>query len=71
MLNEIPLMGVFKIIHNGELKTYNDYDKIPEKIDNVVSFAPYPLDYGDDIDQKTMNTVNHYKLLKLMEREVM
>jgi len=69
MLNEIPLLGVFKIIVDGELKVYNNYLDIPEKIDNVVSFVPCVNKCEEDLDQKRINSINHYKFLKLMERE--
>ena len=30
----------FKIILDGELKTYENYEDIPEKFDNLVAFLP-------------------------------
>ena len=34
-------MHNFEILLNGELKTYHEYDEIPESFDNVISFRPY------------------------------
>jgi len=30
----------FVILKDNELKTYNDFDKIPESFDNLISFKP-------------------------------
>lgn len=34
------LAGVFVLIVNGELKTYNNYDDIPDDFDHVIRFEP-------------------------------
>lgn len=36
--------GTFKVLLNGELVTYTNYNDIPEKIDNLIEFLPdYPV----------------------------
>jgi len=39
-MRPLPDTGIFKIIVNGELKTYHDWREIPKVIDEVVCFLP-------------------------------
>lgn len=32
--------NVFKILLNGEVKIYENYEDIPEKFDNLIAFMP-------------------------------
>jgi hypothetical protein len=59
----------FVIMVNGELKTYTNYDDIPETFDHVIEFIPdvpeppHTEEQHDDIDKWT------FRLHELMERE--
>lgn len=68
-VNEFDLEGEFVILKDGVKEVYTKYSDIPDKFDNVISFEVKPLDWGDEVDQVKMNSVAHYKFLKLMERE--
>lgn len=59
----------FVVLINGELKTYHNYDDIPEKIDNVIKFIPEVPDAPhNEHEHEEIESWNN-KLQKLMERE--
>ena len=63
------LTGSFKILVNGELVTYTNYDDIPESFDNVIEFLPeYPPGPHSEEQHNHIATYNSY-LLDLLKRE--
>lgn len=63
------ITGSFKILVNGELITYTNYNDIPEKFDNVIEFLPdYPPGPHTEEEHDYMETYNSH-LLDLLKRE--
>jgi hypothetical protein len=63
------LTGSFKILLNGELVTYTNYNDIPESFDNVIEFLPdYPPGPHTEEEHEYVGTYNLY-LLDLLKRE--
>ena len=63
------MKGKFVIKIGSELVTYNNYDDIPTKFDNVISFEPdAPESPHSEEDHEEMETYNT-KLQELMRRE--
>lgn len=62
-------MHEFVILKDGILKTYNKYEDIPEKFDNLIKFLPViPSEPHTEEQHEEIETWNE-KLKKLMERE--
>jgi|688.fasta_scaffold1726842_2 hypothetical protein len=59
----------FVILVNGELKTYHNYDDIPEKFDNVISFIPEIPPGPHTHDEHDEMSLWNEKLKELMKRE--
>ena len=59
----------FVVLINGELKTYNNFDDIPEKIDNVIKFLPEIPEPPHTHDQHEEMGVWNDKLKELLKRE--
>jgi len=59
----------FVILEDGVLKTYNNYDDIPETFDNVIKFLPEvpsgPHSHNEHEEIEKWNI----KLLELLKRE--
>lgn len=63
------MKGEFVILVGSELVTYDNYDDIPIKFDNLISFKPDALEPPhSEEDHKEMETYNT-KLQELMKRE--
>ncbi len=63
------MKGEFVILVGSELVTYDNYDDIPMKFDNLISFKPDALEPPhSEEDHKEMETYNT-KLQELMKRE--
>lgn len=51
------LEGEFKVLINGKLKTFNDYNKIPMSFENLISFKfdvppePHTQEQHDEINK--------------------
>ena len=59
----------FVILIDGELKTFDKYEDIPEVFDNVIKFLPaFPPEPHTEEQNKELSQWND-KLQKLMERE--
>jgi len=62
-------MHEFVVLVNGDLKTYTDFDDIPDKIDNVIKFSPdIPSSPHTSTQHDEMSTWND-KLQELLKRE--
>jgi hypothetical protein len=62
------MKGKFKVLIDGELKKYTDYDDIPEKIDNVIQcLFDYPEPPHTDEQHEEMETYIP-KMNELLER---
>jgi hypothetical protein len=62
-------MAEFVILRNGVLETYDRYEDIPEKFDNVIKFIP---DYSDGPHTHEEHDELHLwneKLKQLLKRE--
>jgi hypothetical protein len=59
----------FVILLNGELKTYNNFDDIPKKIDNVIKFLPEIPEPPHTHDQHEEMSVWNDRLKELLKRE--
>ena len=59
----------FVVLKNGELKTYNNFDDIPEKIDNVIKFLPEIPEPPHTHDQHEEMSVWNDRLKELLKRE--
>jgi hypothetical protein len=63
------MKGEFKILNNGNVIEYSDYNDIPTKFDNLISFKPYwPEPPHTKEDHALIETFND-KLKELMKRE--
>ena len=63
------MKGEFVILVGSELVTYDNYDDIPMKFDNLISIKPDALEPPhSEEDHKEMETYNT-KLQELMKRE--
>jgi hypothetical protein len=61
--------GEFQILIKGELRTYTNFDDIPEKIGAIIKFVPdYPESPHSEEDHKLISTFTD-KLHELGERE--
>lgn len=59
----------FVVLLNGELKTYNNFEDIPEKFDNVIKFLPeIPKPPHTEHQHEEMDVWND-KLKELISRE--
>ena len=59
----------FVILLNGELKTFNTFENIPERFDNVIRFLPeIPEPPHTKEQHKEVDTWNE-KLKELLKRE--
>jgi hypothetical protein len=59
----------FVLLINGELKTYNNFEDIPEKFDNVIKFLPeIPEPPHTEHQHEEMNVWND-RLRELLSRE--
>jgi hypothetical protein len=62
-------MHVFKIIRNGQLEEYNEYESIPLDFEHVIAFIPdIPPGPHSDHEHDEINIWND-RLQKLMEIE--
>lgn len=63
------MMHEFKILRNGILETYTNYDDIPGSFDHVIKFAPAipPEPHTDEQHEEIEQW--HSKFKKLMEIE--
>lgn len=62
-------MHVFKIIRNGQLEEYNEYESIPLDFEHVIAFIPdIPPGPHSDHEHNEINIWND-RLQKLMEIE--
>ena len=62
-------MHEFIILLNGELKTYHNYNDIPEKFDNIIKFNPcVPEAPHNEHQHDEIETWND-KLKELIKRE--
>jgi hypothetical protein len=63
------MKGEFRLIVNGELKTFYDYRDIPEEFDHVIAFLPEippgPHTHNEHDEIALWNS----RLQKLMEKE--
>jgi hypothetical protein len=59
----------FVVLINGELKTYDNFDDIPEKIDNVIKFLPEIPESPHTHDQHEEMSVWNDRLKELLKRE--
>ena len=57
----------FILLINGELKTFTDYDDIPEKFDNVIKFLPDVS--HEEVDHSGENNIWNDRLQELIKRE--
>ena len=63
------MKGVFEFIIDGELKTFDDYRKIPDEFDHVIKFIPeIPDGPHSDHEHDEIHKWNE-RLQKLMEKE--
>jgi len=61
---------VFQILIDGEIKTYHNFNEIPDKFDNVISFCPIIPDGPHTKEEH--DEINNWndKLKELMKREL-
>ena len=59
----------FVLLVNGELKTYTNYDDIPEIFDNVIKFIPEITDGPHTQEEHEETEKWNERLQKLMEKE--
>ena len=57
----------FILLIDGELKTFTDYDDIPEKFDNVIKFLPDVS--HEEVDHSGENNIWNDRLQELIKRE--
>ena len=57
----------FVLLINGELKTFTDYDDIPDKFDNVIKFLPDVS--HEEVDHSGENNIWNDRLQELIKRE--
>ncbi len=59
----------FVILVKGELKTYHNYEDIPEDFDNVIKFMPEISEGPHTHDEHDEISLWNEKLQQLMEKE--
>lgn len=59
----------FVLLVNGELKTYYNYEDIPEEFDNVIKFLPEMPSSPHTHDEHDEMSLWNEKLQQLMEKE--
>lgn len=59
----------FIVLNNGSLHTYNNFDDIPEKFDNLIKFLPEIPQAPHTHDQHDEMAKWHKKLKELLMRE--
>lgn len=59
----------FVILNNSILETYDNFDNIPEKFDNLIKFLPEVPDAPHTHDQHSEIEMWHEKLKELLKRE--
>lgn len=59
----------FVLLVNGELKTYHNYEDIPEEFDNVIKFLPEMPPAPHTHDEHEEMSLWNERLQKLMEKE--
>jgi len=59
----------FVLIVNGELKTFHNYEDIPEEFDNVIKFLPEIPNAPHTHEQHEEIGLWNEKLQRLMEKE--
>ena len=57
----------FVLLINGELKTFTEYDDIPDKFDNVIKFLPDVS--HEEVDHSGENNIWNDRLQELIKRE--
>ena len=57
----------FILLIDGELKTFTEYDDIPEKFDNVIKFLPDVS--HEEVDHSGENNIWNDRLQELIKRE--
>lgn len=63
------ITGKFKILLNGELVTYTNYNDIPNKFDNVISFLPEFPEGPHTHEEHESMSMYHELLQNLLKRE--
>lgn len=65
------MKGVFVLIVGGELKTYHDYQDIPEDFDHVIKFIPDmpPGPHSQEQHEEMEKWVDRLQFLMKKERE--
>jgi hypothetical protein len=65
------MKGVFVLIVGGELKTYHDYQDIPEDFDHVIKFIPDmpPGPHSQEQHEEMEKWVDRLQYLMKKERE--
>ena len=59
----------FVLLVNGELKTFTNYEDIPEDFDNVIKFAPEIPEGPHTHDEHDEISLWNNRLQQLMEKE--
>ena len=62
-------MAEFKFIVNGELKTYDRYEDIPDEFEHVIRFLPDVISEPHTEDEHEEIAVWNDRLQQLMEKE--
>jgi hypothetical protein len=63
------IKGVFQVLIGNELRTYYDYDNIPDEFDNVIRFEPQiPEGPHTDEEHEWIESLPQY-MAELMKRE--
>ena len=57
----------FVLLINGELKTFTEYDDIPEQFDNVIKFLPDVP--HEEVDHSGEHNIWNDRLQVLMQKE--
>jgi hypothetical protein len=63
-------MDEFKVLINGRIVVFNNYDDIPMEFDNLISFKPHVIPSPHTEEEHQINSVWNGKLQLLMEREL-
>lgn len=63
------MKGIFEFIINGEIKTFNNYNEIPNKFDHIIKFKPDIPDGPHSHEQHEELNKWHEKLKELLKRE--
>ena len=63
-------MGEFKVLIDGNIVTFLNYDDIPQRFDNIVSFKPHMIPGPHTEEEHQINSLWDGKLQLLMEREL-